>query len=315
MWGWGWGRILMVSSIVGAVSTSGGAPGTAVYSAAKAYGRVLGLSMAREMERYGVGVTCLMPGAVGDTNFSSASDTADALCWRIPFYPGRSRDAAGAGIRGLLAGDAEVYPGWQNRAFREIAVPILPRRIASLAIETAWGPIPRLLLPFGRRGTTTTTGRKRGGGGDGTRAAGADVDGGDRGGRTPPLPPSPSHPPHSTCVLTLPPLKTDVRRGSKTTTGAAGGDGGSRGETGTGTERTEAPSDDENDDGGEGEREREEEVTSESEATAPMTTTPETMAPRGADASEGGGGEERGTGEEDEEGKETGEPARRRRRP
>ncbi|ACI65784.1 predicted protein, partial [Phaeodactylum tricornutum CCAP 1055/1] len=55
------GRILVVSSICAAVA---GLPTVAVYAATKAFENTLSLSMAKELEPFGVGVTCLMPGAV-----------------------------------------------------------------------------------------------------------------------------------------------------------------------------------------------------------------------------------------------------------
>ena len=77
------GRILMVSSMAGLCAAS---PNTAIYGACKAFGKSLSLSMAREMEIYGVGVTCLIPGPVRGTDFRSASGTEKALCWYLPFY-------------------------------------------------------------------------------------------------------------------------------------------------------------------------------------------------------------------------------------
>lgn len=77
------GRIMFVSSMTGAVP---GGPGVAAYAATKAYEKSLSLSMGRELERHGVGVTCLMPGAVKGTSFAKASRWEDALCWKIPFY-------------------------------------------------------------------------------------------------------------------------------------------------------------------------------------------------------------------------------------
>lgn len=77
------GRILMMSSMAGLCHA---APNTAVYGACKAFCKSLALSMAKEMEHYGVGVTCLIPGAVSDTNFRDSSGTRKALCWYLPFY-------------------------------------------------------------------------------------------------------------------------------------------------------------------------------------------------------------------------------------
>ena len=135
------GRILIVSSIVG-VSYAG--PTVAAYAATKAFEKVLGLSMAKELEVYGVGVTCLMPGAVGDSSFRRSSGSTDAICWKIPFYVKSCESVADQGVRALLLGDLEVIPGWQNRAFAKILLPILPQRGITLITETAWNPLSNL---------------------------------------------------------------------------------------------------------------------------------------------------------------------------
>ena len=131
------GRLLMVSSVVGNVP---GAPNAACYAATKSFEKVLSVSLARELEPFGVGVTCLMPGAVGDTSFRSNSQSDEALCWKIPFYPRSAQQVARQGVRAMLAGDVEVVPGWQNRIFLKVFQPILPQRLTTLMVETAWNP-------------------------------------------------------------------------------------------------------------------------------------------------------------------------------
>jgi len=131
------GRILMVSSVVGAVAAG---PTVALYAATKAFEKVLGLSMAKELEPYGVGITVLMPGAVRDTDFRPSSGTREALCWRLPGYPKSPTVVAKQGIRALLRGDVEVTPGWQNRAFLKVFRPALPQRLHNILVEMAWNP-------------------------------------------------------------------------------------------------------------------------------------------------------------------------------
>jgi uncharacterized protein len=135
------GRILMVSSICGGVA---GLPSVAVYAATKAFENTLGLSLAQELEPYGVGVTCLMPGAVRDTDFRARSGSGDALCWKLPFYPLTPYQVAKAGIRALLRGDTECTPGWQNRVFLKVLKPALPQRLHNIIAETAWNPLSHL---------------------------------------------------------------------------------------------------------------------------------------------------------------------------
>jgi len=132
------GRILFVSSVVGA--TPGG-PGVAAYSATKAYEKSLAQSMGRELEKYGVGVTCLLPGAVKGTAFAKRSYAEDALCWKFPFYPMTAPNVAERGIRALLSGEAESIPGWHNRLFLKIVTPLLPQRLTTTAVGFSFSPL------------------------------------------------------------------------------------------------------------------------------------------------------------------------------
>ena len=122
------GRILMVSSICGATA---GIPTVAVYAATKAFVNVLSLGVGQEMEPYGVGVTCVMPGAVKDTEFKSRSDSDQALCWKIPFYPKTPQRVAEQGVKALLRGETESTPGWENRFFLKVLKPAVPVRAKS----------------------------------------------------------------------------------------------------------------------------------------------------------------------------------------
>ena len=141
------GRILVVSSIVGSVAAG---PTVACYAATKAFERSLAMSMSKELEPYGVGVTCLLPGAVRDTAFKSNSDVDQALCWKLPFYARPAPQVAHLGILGTLDGDVQVVPGWQNRAFVKVFKPILPQRLITGIVQIAWSPFsfsfPRLTL-------------------------------------------------------------------------------------------------------------------------------------------------------------------------
>lgn len=132
------GRILFVSSVAGSVP---GGPGVAVYSATKAYEKVLAHSLGRELEKYGVGVSCLSPGAVKGTDFAHRSNLETAACFKIPFYAMKSPDVAERGVRALLSGDAEVIPGWHNRLFLKILSPILPQRVTSSIVEFSFSPV------------------------------------------------------------------------------------------------------------------------------------------------------------------------------
>ncbi|KAL7496202.1 hypothetical protein ACHAWT_009955 [Skeletonema menzelii] len=131
------GRILFVSSMSGAMP---GCPSVAVYAATKSFEKSLASSLGRELERYGVGVTCLLPGAVEDTSFASASGVEDAACFHFPGYAKTPELVAGEGIKGLMLGYPEVYPGWQNSLFVKMGLPMLPSRVSMLLGEWAWNP-------------------------------------------------------------------------------------------------------------------------------------------------------------------------------
>jgi short-subunit dehydrogenase len=146
----GRGRMLMVSSMAGLTSAS---PNTALYGATKSFERSLAFSMSKEFEPYGVGVTCLMPGPVTNTQFRSRSGTGRALCWYLPFYPRPAETVAHQGIMSLLDGDTQALPGWQNRAFAQIVRPILPQRVETMFVEAAWSPfrLPTWASLFGKQ--------------------------------------------------------------------------------------------------------------------------------------------------------------------
>ena len=141
------GRILMVSSMAGLSSSS---PNVGLYGATKAFGKSLALSMAKELEPFGVGVTCLVPGPVSNTGFRSRSGTSQTLCWYLPFYPSSAQHVAHVGVMSLLDGDTQVIPGWQNRVFVKLFRPIIPQRVETMTIEAAFSPL-RLPRIFGRQ--------------------------------------------------------------------------------------------------------------------------------------------------------------------
>ena len=133
------GRILFVSSMAGAMP---GCASVGIYAATKAFEKSLASSLGREMERYGVGVTCLLPGAVKDTEFASRSDVETAVCFQVPGYAKTPEMVAGEGVKAMMLGYPEVYPGWENKVFAKIVMTHLPARVAGLIGEFAWSTSP-----------------------------------------------------------------------------------------------------------------------------------------------------------------------------
>eukprot|EP00557_Chaetoceros_sp_GSL56_P007433 CAMPEP_0176495032 /NCGR_PEP_ID=MMETSP0200_2-20121128/10433_1 /TAXON_ID=947934 /ORGANISM="Chaetoceros sp., Strain GSL56" /LENGTH=585 /DNA_ID=CAMNT_0017892869 /DNA_START=1961 /DNA_END=3715 /DNA_ORIENTATION=- len=103
------GRIAFVSSLAGAVP---GVPHAAIYAAAKAYQKSLATSLEREMEGYGVGVTCIMPGAVRGTNFASNANMEDAVIWEFPFGILDPETVAECTVDAVILGRPMVIVGW-----------------------------------------------------------------------------------------------------------------------------------------------------------------------------------------------------------
>jgi short-subunit dehydrogenase len=132
------GRILFVSSIAAGAPS---APEVAAYAASKAYEKSLSMALSMELSRYGVGVTCLMPGAVKGTAFASYSGIEDAVCWKIPGFAMKAPDVASVGVRALLNGAVEVAPGWHNFSFLKIIAPTLPQRLSSTIASFAFRPL------------------------------------------------------------------------------------------------------------------------------------------------------------------------------
>ena len=124
------GRILNMSSICGAVA---GIPTVAVYSATKAFCNSLSAALALELEPYGVGVTCVLPGAVKNTQFKARSDTKEALCWKWPGYAKTPERVARASVKAMLRGDTECTPGIENRIFLRVLKPAIP--VSSCFVE------------------------------------------------------------------------------------------------------------------------------------------------------------------------------------
>jgi hypothetical protein len=81
----------MASSASGITAAS---PNLALCGATKAFEKSLGLSMAKEMETCGAGVTCLMPGPVIETQVRDRSGTGQASCWHL--LPAQSAPPAGS---------------------------------------------------------------------------------------------------------------------------------------------------------------------------------------------------------------------------
>jgi short-subunit dehydrogenase len=110
------GRILLVSSI----SAWRPFPGISYYASSKAYLRSFAAALRSELAVYGVGVTCLAPGATA-TALYDPNVVPVAKARRLGVMMDAER-VAEAGVQALLRGDAVCVPGLVTRAMATAAV-------------------------------------------------------------------------------------------------------------------------------------------------------------------------------------------------
>jgi short-subunit dehydrogenase len=125
----GSGHILMVSSMVGFSP----APLFAAYSGTKAFSLAFSIAIARELEPYGVTVSCLCPGTTRTRFLETAqtsSKSAKGITRFVSAYMVTPEVVAAAGYRGLFSGKLIVVPNtflWVQTVFLRC----LPMRLVS----------------------------------------------------------------------------------------------------------------------------------------------------------------------------------------
>jgi len=173
----GGGKIVVISSIAGSVP---GVPTSAVYAASKAYQISLCASIGRELEKDEetgdenednnetpppppISVTCVMPGAVRDTNFSEQAGMNNTLFFQKKHDASSSllslislsqlsswigltvtpEYVAETTVKEILSMDnkKEIYIGWINIIFCQIMCYLLPRRLLLLICEFTFSDI------------------------------------------------------------------------------------------------------------------------------------------------------------------------------
>ena len=139
---------MIVSSLTGAMP---GVPTAAMYAATKSYQRSLSSSLGRELEGYGVGVTCVMPGAVTDTNFQSDANMMDSTIFKFPIGGLTPEIVAEIAVRAVISGRQEVFVGWMNVIMGRLMSTLLPARLQMLICELTWRPLPLRQLFSGRK--------------------------------------------------------------------------------------------------------------------------------------------------------------------
>lgn len=116
--------------IMNVASTAAFQPGPlmAVYYATKAYVLSFSEALANEVARSGVVVSCFCPGAT-DTNFQKRAGMENSRIFK-KFGAMKVDIVARDGYRGLMAGKAVVFSGFQNRLVAE-SVRFAPRKLVT----------------------------------------------------------------------------------------------------------------------------------------------------------------------------------------
>jgi len=133
------GRIVLIASITGAVP---GVPTSALYAATKSFQKSFAVSLGLELEPFGVGVTCVMPGAVMDTGFATRSNMENALVWKFPIGSLTSSVVASSTVHGMIEGSPEIVVGYLNVICVKYIFLLLPERIVSWICWLAWNVPP-----------------------------------------------------------------------------------------------------------------------------------------------------------------------------
>ena len=134
----GYGRIINVASVLGLIP---GAPGSALYSGAKAF--VVGFSegMHLEYRADGVHVTALCPGLTR-SEFHTVSGMTEAIADAPAWMWTTAEDVAEAGIEAVEANRAVCVPGAANKAV-VAAARLLPRDWVLALIDRRMGRLSR----------------------------------------------------------------------------------------------------------------------------------------------------------------------------
>jgi short-subunit dehydrogenase len=103
------GRIVFISSIAAATP---GLPTGAMYGAVKTYQRSLACALGRELEHYGIGVTCIMPGGTRDTSLAWLGNFEGSLMFKFPFLNTTPEVVAEMTVKAMVFGRHEVVTGF-----------------------------------------------------------------------------------------------------------------------------------------------------------------------------------------------------------
>ena len=125
------GNVLIVSSI----SAFRDFPGIAYYASSKKYLRAFAASLRCELSVYGVGVTCLLPGATATALYDRTAVPVEMATRLGVMMP--SERVAREGVDAMLRGDAECVPGVFNRVVTG-SIGLVPQ--GAIDALRKWGP-------------------------------------------------------------------------------------------------------------------------------------------------------------------------------
>ena len=133
------GRIAIMSSITGIMP---GVPTSAVYAATKSYQRSFAASLGAELEAFGVGVSCIMPGAVKETRFAHEANMADAVIFAVPFCCLTPDVVGESTVVATLSGRRELVVGWFNILAGRVINIVLHPRLVLMICKLTFNPMP-----------------------------------------------------------------------------------------------------------------------------------------------------------------------------
>lgn len=125
------GRIVFISSIAAATP---GLPTGAMYGAVKTYQRSLACALGRELEPYGIGVTCMMPGGTRNTSLASLGNFESSIVFKIPFLNTTPEVVAEMTVKSMVFGRHEVVTGGFY-ILGSLLMVIVPHRFSLLVAE------------------------------------------------------------------------------------------------------------------------------------------------------------------------------------
>ena len=92
-------------------------------------------------------MTCVMPGAVTETDFAARSGMSNSTVFSVPLLTLTPQMVAETTVQGMLRGEKEIIVGFVYNIIGRIICSLLPDRLVLLVNELVFKPVS-LVLPF-----------------------------------------------------------------------------------------------------------------------------------------------------------------------